>query len=73
MPIPTNVTTLPLTVQIVARLVVANTMGLPDAPPVAVNMAGAAPNTTGVVGAKAVIACGAGLMTMLAVTWGAAL
>ena len=56
-PIPTKVTCAPERVQIVLALVVVKTMGWPEAPPVAVSVAAAAPKTTGVVGKKPVIVC----------------
>ena len=75
MPTPLNDTTPAATVQIVLMLLVAYTMGIPDAPPVAVSATAAAPIVTGDAGAKPVIACGnsaAALMMILAVACGAA-
>ena len=46
---------MPATVQIVLALVVAKITALPDAPPVAFNVAAAAPNITGDAGAKPVM------------------
>ena len=56
MPTPVKVTVLPETVHTLLALVVAKTTGLPDAPPVALSVAGNAPNTTGDVGLKPVMA-----------------
>ena len=56
-PDATKVTTLPLTVQMDAELVVAKTMGLGEPPPVALSTALATPATAGVTGAKPVMVC----------------
>lgn len=72
MPTPVKVTVLAATVQIVAALEVAKTTGLPEAPPTAVSWEGAAPTVTGNTVEKPVISCAAGIITIVAVTCGAA-
>ena len=69
-PTPTKVTVAPIKVQTLAGLVLPNTTGLPEPPPVAVKPKGAAPNSTLDGGAKLLIVCGnsAAVMMMLAVT-----
>ena len=54
-PAPTKVTTEPLTVQMLPALLVAKTTGLPEAPPVAVKVTGAAPSVTGDAGLNLVM------------------
>jgi len=58
----------PLVVQMLARLLVLKTTGWPEAPPVALSVAAAAPNTAGEAGAKPLMTCGAPLMMTLAMT-----
>ena len=72
MPTPTKVRRLPTIVQTEPALLVAKTIGLAEAPPVAVSVTAAAPNTTGEAGAKPVIVCVACVMLTLALTGGAA-